>query len=91
MLSKRSAHRSHANEIFREARQVAGRLTTLVVYETWGDLLFEAYEPDSRNLYSLHASLADIVTVLATSQGDPLLPPRRAPESLPAGSAAADH
>ena len=65
LTAKRSSMRTHTNEVLREARAVGGRLCTLVVYENWGDMLFEAYDPESRHTYAVNASLAQCVTALS--------------------------
>ena len=65
LTRRRSSQRSHINEVFREARQVGGRLTTLAVYEFWGDLLFEAYEPAKQHTHSLYVPMTTLVEALS--------------------------
>jgi hypothetical protein len=52
------------SKVYQEARKIGGRLVHIGVYENWGDLLFEAYDSRTGNVYTHHATLAQVTNCI---------------------------
>ncbi|CAM9271234.1 unnamed protein product, partial [Discosporangium mesarthrocarpum] len=63
-VAKRRSSRGH--EVFRGFRRIGSCRVLLTVYENWGDLLFETYDPALASAASLEVSLTEVLMSLSS-------------------------
>ncbi|GMH55038.1 hypothetical protein TL16_g01803 [Triparma laevis f. inornata] len=62
--SARGRSSGKGTKVFQECRKVGNRLVYVGVYENWGDFLFECYEPKLSQVYTLHATMPELLYTL---------------------------